>query len=110
MNATAAYRPRTPIDETAPYRADEDSARGGGEAAGIPPMHDLDSPRPPAGRFAFGCGDRPLEGYTIKRAVGRGGFEVDGRPCVARAPLTMTSSVLGEGFSFSLEPLGSSRA
>ncbi|OJW24602.1 MAG: hypothetical protein BGO49_06040 [Planctomycetales bacterium 71-10] len=74
MNATAAYRPRTPIDETAPYRADEDSARGGGEAAGIPPMHDLDSPRPPAGRFAFGCGDRPLEGYTIKRAVGRGGF------------------------------------
>lgn len=40
----------------------------------------------------------------------RGGFEVDGRPCVARAPLTMTSSVLGEGFSFSLEPLSSSPA
>lgn len=40
----------------------------------------------------------------------RGGFEVDGRPCVARAPLAMTSSVLGEGFSFSLEPLGPSRA
>ncbi|WP_206107725.1 FHA domain-containing protein [Paludisphaera rhizosphaerae] len=37
----------------------------------------------------------------------KGGFEVDGRPCVARAPLTMTSSVLGEGFSFSLEPLSS---
>jgi len=36
-----------------------------------------------------------------------GGFEVDGRTCAARAPLTMKSSVLGEGYSFSLEPLGS---
>jgi hypothetical protein len=36
-----------------------------------------------------------------------GEFEVDGRSCVARAPLTMQSSVLGEGYSFSLEPLGS---
>jgi len=36
-----------------------------------------------------------------------GSFEVDGRPCAARAPLTLQSSVLGEGFSFSLESLGS---
>jgi hypothetical protein len=36
-----------------------------------------------------------------------GAFEVDGRACVARAALTLQSSVLGEGFSFSLEPLGS---
>jgi hypothetical protein len=36
-----------------------------------------------------------------------GGFEVDGRACAARAPLTLQSSVLGDGFSFSLEPLGS---
>jgi hypothetical protein len=35
-----------------------------------------------------------------------GGFEVDGRACAARAPLTLQSSVLGDGFSFSLEPLG----
>jgi hypothetical protein len=35
----------------------------------------------------------------------RGGFEVDGRVCAARAPLTQNSSVLGDGFSFSLEPL-----
>jgi hypothetical protein len=35
-----------------------------------------------------------------------GGFEVDGRPCTGRAPLTLHSSVLGDGFSFSLEPLG----
>jgi len=34
-----------------------------------------------------------------------GEFEVDGQPRIARAPLTPTSSVLGEGFSFSLEPL-----
>ena len=36
-----------------------------------------------------------------------GEFEVDGRACAARAPLTLQSSVLGEGYSFSLEPLGS---
>lgn len=35
-----------------------------------------------------------------------GSFEVDGRSCSARAPLTLQSSVLGEGFSFSLEALG----
>jgi hypothetical protein len=35
-----------------------------------------------------------------------GSFDVDGRTCAARAPLTLNSSVLGEGFSFSLEPLG----
>ena len=35
-----------------------------------------------------------------------GGFEVDGRTCAARAALTLQSSVLGDGFSFSLEPLG----
>ena len=35
-----------------------------------------------------------------------GGFEVDGRACAARAPLTLQSSVLGDGVSFSLEKLG----
>ena len=35
----------------------------------------------------------------------RGGFEADGRTCAARAPLTLNSNVLGDGFSFSLEPL-----
>jgi len=34
-----------------------------------------------------------------------GGFEVDGRSCASRAPLTLQSSVLGDGFSFSLEAL-----
>ena len=35
-----------------------------------------------------------------------GAFDVNGRTCAARAPLTLHSSVLGDGFSFSLEPLG----
>ena len=26
------------------------------------------------GRYTFGSGARPLDGYTIKRAIGRGGF------------------------------------
>ncbi len=39
-----------------------------------------------------------------------GGFEVDGRPCSSRAPLSLRSSVVGEGFSFSLESLGGSTA
>ncbi|WZP00897.1 FHA domain-containing protein [Isosphaeraceae bacterium EP7] len=34
-----------------------------------------------------------------------GAFDVDGRASSARAPLTLKSSVLGDGFSFSLEPL-----
>jgi hypothetical protein len=36
-----------------------------------------------------------------------GAFEVDGLTRVSRAPLTLHSSVLGNGFSFGLEPLGS---
>ena len=38
------------------------------------------------------------------RAIGA--FDIDGHTCASRAPLTLQSSVLGEGFSFSLEPLG----
>ncbi len=30
--------------------------------------------RTPGGRYMFASGARPLEGYTIKRAIGRGGF------------------------------------
>src|ERR1700758_5356715 len=31
-------------------------------------------PRPAALKFTYASGSRPLEGYTIKRGVGRGGF------------------------------------
>jgi tetratricopeptide (TPR) repeat protein len=54
--------------------------------------------------------DHPVVLYRQGSALwcrAAGGFEVDGRPCAARAPLTLQSSVLGEGYSFSLEPLGS---
>ena len=41
-------------------------------------MPDADRPRAPGGRaverYYFSSGDRPLDGYTIKRAIGRGGF------------------------------------
>ncbi len=54
--------------------------------------------------------DNPVVLYRQGAALwcrATGGFEVDGRACAARAPLTLQSSVLGEGYSFSLEPLGS---
>lgn len=38
------------------------------------------------------------------RASGR--FEIDGKPTSARGPISLRSNVLGEGFSFSLEPVG----
>jgi serine/threonine protein kinase len=44
------------------------------------PQRDGDRGPSPAGsgrpgeRYYFGSGDRPLDGYTIKRAIGRGGF------------------------------------
>jgi hypothetical protein len=38
-----------------------------------PPVAEM--PRPPAAmKFTYASGSRPLEGYTIKRGVGRGGF------------------------------------
>lgn len=35
-----------------------------------------------------------------------GSFEVDGKACLSRSALTLRSNVIGQGFSFSLEPLG----
>ena len=36
---------------------------------------DMPTPKSPAqGRYTYGSGARPLDGYTIKRAIGRGGF------------------------------------
>src|SRR4051812_8219110 len=47
----------------------------GGRPAGFPDMPDYVPPAPQGqGRFTFSSGARPLEGYTIKRAIGRGGF------------------------------------
>jgi eukaryotic-like serine/threonine-protein kinase len=39
------------------------------------PLGDTQAPAEPAGgRFLYGHGDRPLEGYQIQRGLGRGGF------------------------------------
>ena len=38
------------------------------------PMTQIATPPPGTHRYTFASGARPLEGYTIKRAIGRGGF------------------------------------
>ena len=54
MDATARELPAAGLDATIAH------------VSGPPPRT--------ADRYYFACGDRPLEGYTIKRAIGRGGF------------------------------------
>jgi hypothetical protein len=68
----------------------------------------LVGPTPQSHVVARGLGE-PVVLYRQGSALwcrAAGGFEVDGRACAARAPLTLQSSVLGNGFSFSLESLG----
>ena len=40
----------------------------------VQPNESAGAPRRGATKFLYGTGDQPLEGYTIKRGVGRGGF------------------------------------
>ncbi len=62
MAETVAYEPKTP-SESGP-----DGPMGSSDMPNA-------NPTPQAhGRYTFGSGARPLEGYTIKRAIGRGGF------------------------------------
>ena len=42
--------------------------------AQAPQLDDPERPRAAAMKFTYPSGSRPLEGYTIKRGVGRGGF------------------------------------
>ena len=42
--------------------------------AQAPELEDAERPRAAAMKFTYPTGARPLEGYTIKRGVGRGGF------------------------------------
>jgi serine/threonine protein kinase len=42
--------------------------------AQVPQLDDPERPRAAAIKFTYPSGARPLEGYTIKRGVGRGGF------------------------------------
>jgi eukaryotic-like serine/threonine-protein kinase len=62
MAETVAYEPESSLDSRP-----------------VDPMGSSDMPKanptPAAnGRYTFGSGARPLDGYTIKRAIGRGGF------------------------------------
>ena len=62
------------MDETVAYEPEASSDSGP-----VDPMGSSDMPKanhtPAAhGRYTFGSGARPLDGYTIKRAIGRGGF------------------------------------
>ncbi len=69
-------------------RSDDEKAAGQGSLEGVtlkedfPPSSSADEPtsaggnsaREPRMRFSYANGDRPLDGYTIKRGVGVGGF------------------------------------
>jgi len=72
MSATAKPLPGASIDETAIHQAIELSGSGPDQPTG---NSDMPNPTPQAqGRYTFSSGARPLDGYTIKRAIGRGGF------------------------------------
>jgi eukaryotic-like serine/threonine-protein kinase len=72
MSAMARDLPGAELDETIAYEPNHES--GHDRPVGSPEMS---KPTPtPQGthRYTFSSGTRPLDGYTIRRAIGRGGF------------------------------------
>ena len=71
MSATARELPDADLNDTIAYECPPEPGRQ-------PPMGSPEMPKPaaPQGhhRYTFSSGSRPLDGYTIKRAIGRGGF------------------------------------
>ncbi len=63
-----------PLDETVAYEPKESSDLRSASPTGSPDMRPVNNMPQAQGRYAFGSGARPLDGYTIKRAIGRGGF------------------------------------
>ncbi len=61
------------MGETIAYEPNASSASGP-EDMGSSDMSNVNSSSQAQGRYSFGSGARPLDGYTIKRAIGRGGF------------------------------------
>jgi hypothetical protein len=64
------------MDETAIYQANDLSGSGPDQPMGnseMPPSNLVPTPQG-QGRYTFSSGARPLDGYMIKRAIGRGGF------------------------------------
>ncbi|WP_158633740.1 serine/threonine-protein kinase [Tautonia sociabilis] len=85
MNPLARPKPGAPMDETIVYpvaghpRPDSDGDGPLAEEHAPMPSPEREHTSPSGGgrpgeRYYFGSGDRPLDGYTIKRAIGRGGF------------------------------------
>ncbi len=62
------------LDETVAYEPNASSASGSDDPMGSSDMSNANSSPQAHGRYSFGSGARPLDGYTIKRAIGRGGF------------------------------------
>ncbi|MBV8316543.1 MAG: hypothetical protein JOZ53_16510, partial [Planctomycetaceae bacterium] len=71
MSATARELPGADLNDTIAYECPTEPGRRR-------PMGSPEMPKPavPQGhhRYTFSSGSRPLDGYTIKRAIGRGGF------------------------------------
>src|SRR3954466_13480130 len=74
MSAMAKEKPGTSMDETAIYQANDLSGSGPDHPTGNSDMPNAMPTPQGQGRYTFGSGARPLDGYTIKRAIGRGGF------------------------------------
>jgi eukaryotic-like serine/threonine-protein kinase len=62
------------MDDTVGYEPNASSASGPEDPMGGSDMANANSSSSAHGRYSFGSGARPLDGYTIKRAIGRGGF------------------------------------
>jgi hypothetical protein len=80
MSATVEERPGTDLDsgnrmdETIAYEPISPSGTGADDPMGSSDMPKANATPQGQGRYTFGSGARPLDGYTIKRAIGRGGF------------------------------------
>src|SRR5262245_22044121 len=74
MSATDEDLPGTDMDETVIYEPKDQTGSGPSEPTGLSDMPQANPSHQAQGRYTFGSGSRPLDGYTIKRAIGRGGF------------------------------------
>ena len=74
MSATAENLPdvESTMEETVIYEP-KDLSGSGPTGPGLSDMRQA-NPTQANGRYTFGSGSKPLDGYTIKRAIGRGGF------------------------------------
>ena len=71
MSATARDIPGANLDETIAHEPNPQSGPDRPMGSSEMPTH---IPTPQGHRYTYGSGARPLDGYTIKRAIGRGGF------------------------------------